>query len=273
MRTMATRNAGRLSHWLLLLALVGAALLATSCAPPRSLSRDEVEGRAQDYYVRGMDQFQRGEFRAALESFRLAKAYDPTTTNRKIADMIEKTEARLRIGGAPVAASGPGVAPTSAAATTNVFRTYRSRLYPYAIDIPEDWIAEPGGAQVANTPADLLSSPKGGQPAASASIVAHLLPPDIDGRAYVEANLKLLRSQGMRPDELGKRSVDGFEATLLRTRVITEQGKLVNMVAIFASERIGWGLTFSAGADDGERLQPFFHRLLDSFRVTGQQSV
>ena len=264
-----------------LIALVVAALgllLASGCVGQKGLSKEEVDGRAQEYFLRGMDLYQRGEFRGALESFRLAKAYDPQGTNASIADMIEKSEAKLRIGN-PAAAAGPALgmaaAPTPVAALglEGPFQTFHSRLYPYSVNVPESWAIEPGGAKVANTPADLLMAPLRGSRPVRLTVVAHLLPVDVDRRGYVEANIKLLRSQGVQPDELGKRVVDGMEASLLKARVTNEQGKLINTFAIFANDRIGWGLTFSASIEESDRLQPLFQRMLDSFHLAGQQTI
>lgn len=261
---------------LLVMALIVLAL-ATGCVGQQTLSKDQVDERSQEYFLRGMDQFQRGEFRQALESFRLAKAYDPQGHNPQIGAMIEKTEGRVRAGGAPASVANPaiGVAPrpTPRPAVEGAIKTHYSRLYPYAMDIPESWTAEPGGAKVANTPADLLSGPRTGAARTSVTAVAHRMPLDFDRRAYVEANVKLLRSQGLQPDEVGKRTVDGFETTLMRARVNNEQGKIVNTFAIFASQSIGWGLTFTAGAEESDGLQPLFHRMLDSFRIVDQPTV
>ena len=91
---------------MLALALAGL-VLAAGCVAPKTLSSDEVKNRSQEYFLRGMDQYQAGQLRPALESFRLAKAYDAAGSNPQIAEMIEKTETKLRIGSPPGAAQAP----------------------------------------------------------------------------------------------------------------------------------------------------------------------
>jgi hypothetical protein len=293
---------------LLLLLLLASLVLTGGCLPRKTLTREEVDGRAQEYFQRGMDQFQRGEFRPALESFRLAHAYDPAGANPSIAEMIDKTETRLRIspsgiqpaapaapapaqptvarptpqptasGGPPAAqpTSPPGppaAAPTDKPAAGPSFKTYRSRLYPYALEIPDNWSVSPAVTTVAEAPADLIEAPNAGQGGAAITVVAHLLPDDVDRRAYVEAHIKLLRSQGVQAEEFGRRTVDGFEATLLRARFADQRGRQISTFAIFASEQVGWRLTLTAQAEESDRLQPLFQRLLDSFRVVAQQTL
>jgi hypothetical protein len=257
------------------LALLLLVVLA-GCMGQRSLTQEEVDGRAQEYFQRGMDQFQRGEFKPALESFRLAKAYDIQGKNTTIPEMIEKTEARLRVNVGPAAAAAPalGAIPVATAKPGGemVYKTYHSRLYPYALELPESWTVDPNGAKVGNSPADLLVAPKG-DVRASLIVVAHLLPDDIDRRGYVEANIKLLRAQGLRADEIGKRTVDGAEATLLKAQLNNELGRSTATFALFASEGIGWGLNFTAAADQSDKLQPLFHRILDSFRVDQHPTI
>jgi hypothetical protein len=106
------------------------------------------------------------------------------------------------------------------------------------------------------------------------TVVAHALPDNADlRRAYLEAHRKLLWSQGVFPDEAGKRLVDGLEATLLSNPGLDTEGKYVETRAIFATNEVGWALVFKAGADDNGRLMPLFHKLLDSFRIVNATSV
>ena len=70
------RMLARLGVPWILLVLAGPGLLLSACTSQRPLTRDEIDSRVQEYYQRGLDAYQKGEFRAALESFRLARAYD-----------------------------------------------------------------------------------------------------------------------------------------------------------------------------------------------------
>ena len=222
---MSTADGARLVRGLLI-ALACLCLVAGGCRSQPSLSKADVDTRVQEYFQRGMELYQRGEFRPALESFRIAKAYDSSGSNPSIAEMIEKSEARLRINN-PSAVAAPAVGaapiPTPRPTTEGPFKTFHSRQYPYSVELPESWTLDPSGAKVANTPADLLVAPRSGSVRTSLTVVAHLLPADVDGRGYLETNLKLLRSQGVQPDEVGRRVVDGFDASLYRAKLSNEQ--------------------------------------------------
>ena len=260
-----------------LLAAALSGVLVAGCFGSRPLTREEVDGRAQEYYLRGMDAYQKGDLRAALESFRLAKAYDVGGTNPLIAEMIGKAESKLKVGGARQTPGPAAVAqaptPTALPVLSGNFRTHRSRLYPFVLEVPDTWANQPGAIMVGETPADVLLAPAGGGPPPTLSVVAHLLPPDIDRRGYAEAHYQLLRSQGIQAEEIGRRTVDGNEAMLLRARVTTEAGKRVDTLAVFANEQVGWALTFSALPSESDSLQPLFQRMLDTFKMTGDQAI
>lgn len=268
---------GLLTACRLLLVAVLSGLLLAGCESSRPLTRDEVDGRAQEYFLRGMEAYQRGDVRTALESFRLARVYDVNGANPQIADMLDKAESKLKVGGARQT-PGPAVVaqaptPTARPVLSGRFRTHHSRLYPFVLDVPDTWTNQPGGLKVGNTPADVLLAPAGDGPPPMLSVVAHLLPPDIDRRGYAEAHYRLLRSQGIEAEEIGRRTVDGNEAMLLRARVTTEAGKRVDTLAVFASEQVGWALTFSALPIESEQLQPLFQHILDTFKMTAEQSI
>lgn len=274
----APRPTARLVRWLAPLACLLA--VATLACAPRGLTREEVDGKATEYYQRGMDQYQRGDFRAALESFRLAKAYDPAGVNPLIPDMLGKTEDKLRAGPLASAAtplprsSGILTIPTATAVVqSDELRTYRSRLYPFLVDLPASWRPDPGGAVIGNTNAELLRAPEGtpGQP--GLAVLAVILPADADARAFAEAHRKVLRAQGLSLDEAGKRTIDGQEASLWQATVNTDRGKVVATFAIFAANRIGWSIGFVAEAAQNPKLQTLYHHLLDSFKVTSERSA
>ena len=256
-----------------LLALAFAsAISATAYAGPLSLSKDEVDGRAREYYERGLEQSARNELRPALDSFRMARAYDAAGRIVELPDLIERTEARLKAGSPTAnAPRGPaivGVAPTAPTPLAEErFQTFRSRLYPYSIELPESWSAQSGGTKVGNAEGDLLQAPRGHGFRPTLTVVAHLLPPDIDARAYLEVNLKNIRAQGMNPERVGDRQVDGMAAWLVRTRVANEQGAFISTLAVFGRDRVGWTATFSAAPDESDRLQPLFQRMLDGLKV------
>src|SRR5438093_66836 len=186
---MVAGDGARLVRCLLIVLASLSILVAAGCRDQQALSRSDIDNRVQEYFQRGMDLYQRGELRPALESFRLAKAYDASGSNPSIAEMIEKTEARLRINNPAAVAAAPALGlpptPTSRSATDGPFKTHHSRQYPYSVEIPESWTIDPTGAKVASTPADLLVGPRSGAARTSLTVVAHLLPSDIDGRAYV----------------------------------------------------------------------------------------
>jgi hypothetical protein len=258
----------------LLLALVLVSLLVAGCAQKKLLSGQEVSNRAQEYFQRGMEQFQRGELRPALESFRLAKAYDAAGANSQIAEMIEKTEAKLRLpnSSAAAAASGSG-APRSAApqlappaTAAQGFKTFRSRLYPYSIDLPESWGPSASQPVVNGIRFEVLSAP--GSPPVELSTLALPLQPDVDARAFFESMRKGLRAMGLDPIDVARRKVDGTDAFIMRaTGTDPVNGKQVATMAMFERERVGWLIMFAAAADQSERLQPMFHSLLDTFHA------
>lgn len=254
---------------LLLVLVLSVGTLA--CAGPRSLSKDEVDARAREYYQRGLEHLARNEPRPALESFQMARAYDTTGRIPELPAFIERTELQLKSGAVAAAPPGPALRGVSATPTPRAeepFQTFRSRLYPYSVDVPESWSVRGGGTRVGNIQADLLQAPRprsGSAP--SVTVVAHRLPPDVDARAYLEANLKLLRAQGGTPQVVGERLVDAMSGWLVRTPVNNEQGSLMSTIAFFGRDGVGWAVTFSASKEESDRLQPLFHRILDAFRV------
>ena len=292
----------------LLVVLVLLGMLAAGCSTQKPLSKDEVDARAQEYYQRGMDLYQKGDFRGALESFRLAKAYDIQGSNASIVEMIDKTEQKLRIPGAgsaaarnpapppPQAAPQPTAArpapsdpapanpaPTLVPAPTSppsggggqrldaTFKTYRSYTYPYSIEIPESWGLGPEQPQISGIPVEVLAAPETGGVPTDIGLLAVPLPADVDARAWFEAMRKGVRMAGVDPTDIGKRPVDGAEAFLMRATANDRRGKHVSTMAMFEIERVGWLIIFSAPADQSDRLQPLFHRMLDSFH-SGKQS-
>ena len=275
-----------------LLVALAAALLFSSCSAQKGLSRDEIDHRSVEYFHRGVEQYQRGELRAARDSLRLARAYDIQRANPAIPEMIEKVEERLQSVGRGTGAAGtqppatpprrdlaPPVAPTVVTAQSPgvagepALKTYRSRRYPYAVDVPEGWSPDTSVPRVRGLEVEVLTSPKTASIVPDLSTLGLPLADDVDTRAFVEAMRKALRAVGIEPVEIGKRSVDGAEATILRARVTDQQGKHVSTMAMFEVERVGWMLIFDAPAEDSERLQPLFHRMLDSFRVDSTRRI
>ena len=128
-------------------------VLSSACGSQRTLTRTDIDARAQEYFQRGMELYQRGELRPALENFRLAKAYDSAGSNPSIAEMIDKTEARLRINSPAVAAAPAlGAVPTASPRASDTAPAGRpiastsERSHPAFISSPERRIERPSKA-------------------------------------------------------------------------------------------------------------------------------
>ncbi|MCC7104989.1 MAG: hypothetical protein IT307_07580 [Chloroflexi bacterium] len=253
-----------------LVAVAVAMLTMTACFGPRTLTVEEVDARAQEYYQRGLDQLAKNDARAAVESFQIAKAYDSAKRLPDVSDQIERAQARVRAGmggSGSIAAAASG---TSQAAPRqpddDPLLTFRSTLYPYSIDVPRSWRAQSGAATVAGARADLFLSTKPQPVPPVLTVAAHRLPKDLDPRGYLETQIKLLKASGLNPQLAGERSVSGMSGWLVRTPIITDQGIIVSTLAAFGEPGTGWVVTLTAARDESERMQPLFQRILDSFR-------
>jgi hypothetical protein len=258
----------------LLLTLAVASLCACGSPAPRETFQPvdsavdpyaAVRAQSDEFYRQGLDLYQKGELRRALESFQRARLHDPSP-RPEIDDMIRRTQEALASGRAsPAPATGPTATPAPLAG-----RTFVSRAYNYAVSYPDGWRAEGASGRAGSTLLDVFADEGG----SATGMIYGFPPPDGASQdALVRQSLALRQKMGTPYKRVDVRPVDDAQAIIV---TFTEQRPdgvwLAVRQAVFQRGGTCWVVAVAAPTTDAARYGGVLDQLLDGFRVSGARA-
>jgi hypothetical protein len=169
----------------------------------------------------------------------------------------------------PAATPTAAGTPATPRAAASGYRREQSNLYPYAIDIANDWLSQAGGANFEVGRADLFVGERQGRRSNSVTVLSQVVPAETTSQLFIEASLAELTAAGITITRQQERGIDGVPAVVYSYATSVDGQTYTISQAVFVRRNFGWIITLTAIPEHYDRLQHVFNHMLDSFEAWG----